>query len=120
MSPALPAFVTATKAGLNRVAKTFPKLQNQELSGDSIPAGDQNGGRATPTHLHKDIVIAALQSGGKTRVCEMPLAHTIDGCPRYAEAPKPAETKIPGWSAVRSDDGGDPKGSATVLRNENP
>lgn len=40
---------------------------------------------ATPTHLHKDIVLAALQAG-KHVYCEAPFAHTIDDAKAIASA----------------------------------
>jgi predicted dehydrogenase len=42
---------------------------------------------ATPTHLHKDIAIAALQAG-KHVYCEMPLAHTVEDARAIALAAK--------------------------------
>lgn len=42
---------------------------------------------ATPTHLHKDIVLAAL-AAGKHVYCEMPLAHTIEDAKAIAMAAK--------------------------------
>ncbi len=46
---------------------------------------------ATPTHLHKDIVIAAL-AAGKHVYCEAPLAHTIGDAKAIALAAKNAPT----------------------------
>jgi predicted dehydrogenase len=40
---------------------------------------------ATPTHLHKEIVLAALQAG-KHVYCEAPLAHTVDEARAIAAA----------------------------------
>jgi predicted dehydrogenase len=40
---------------------------------------------ATPTHLHKDIVLAAL-AAGKHVYCEAPLAHTIEDAEAIAKA----------------------------------
>ena len=42
---------------------------------------------ATPTHKHKDVVIAALQAG-KHIYCEAPLAHTIEDARAIAMAAK--------------------------------
>jgi predicted dehydrogenase len=65
---------------------------------------------ATPTHLHKDIVIDALKAG-KHVYCEMPLAHTIEDARAIAEAAKAApQLKFQAGLQLRSDDGGDPKG----------
>jgi predicted dehydrogenase len=44
---------------------------------------------ATPTHLHRDIVIEALQAG-KHVYCEAPLAHTIDDARAIAKAARAA------------------------------
>jgi predicted dehydrogenase len=44
---------------------------------------------ATPTHLHKDIVLAAIQAG-KHVYCEAPLAHTVDDARAIARAAKNA------------------------------
>jgi predicted dehydrogenase len=48
---------------------------------------------ATPTHLHKDIAIAALQAG-KHVYCEMPLAHTIEDARAIALAAKNAVGRV--------------------------
>lgn len=40
---------------------------------------------ATPTHLHRDIAIAAMDAG-KHVYCEAPLAHTIEDCAAIAKA----------------------------------
>ena len=65
---------------------------------------------ATPTHLHKDIVIDALKAG-KHVYCEMPLAHTVEDARAIAEAAKAApQLKFQAGLQLRSDDGGDPKG----------
>lgn len=45
---------------------------------------------ATPTHLHKQIVIDALQAG-KHVYCETPLAHTIEDAQAIAKAAKAAK-----------------------------
>jgi len=44
---------------------------------------------ATPTHLHKDIVLQALQAG-KHVYCEAPLAHTVEDARAIAKAAKAA------------------------------
>jgi predicted dehydrogenase len=44
---------------------------------------------ATPTHLHKDIVIEALKAG-KHVYCEAPLAHSVEDARAIAEAAKAA------------------------------
>lgn len=48
---------------------------------------------ATPTHQHKDIVIAALQAG-KHVYCEAPLAHTLEDSKAIAQAAKNASKQI--------------------------
>jgi len=47
---------------------------------------------ATPTHTHKDIAVAAMESGKHTFI-EAPLAHTIDDCLAIARAAR-SSTKV--------------------------
>jgi predicted dehydrogenase len=47
---------------------------------------------ATPTHLHRDIVIEALQAG-KHVYCEAPLAHTIEDARAIARAARDAKAQ---------------------------
>ena len=58
---------------------------------------------ATPTHLHKDLVIAAL-AAGKHVYCEAPLAHTLEDAKAIALAAKNAVGRVfqPGLQ-MRSD-----------------
>jgi predicted dehydrogenase len=48
---------------------------------------------ATPTHQHKDIVLAALKAG-KHVYCEAPLAHTIEDARVIAQAAQAAPTQL--------------------------
>lgn len=48
---------------------------------------------ATPTHLHRDLVIAALQAG-KHVYCEAPLAHTLEDARAIAQAALAAPGQI--------------------------
>lgn len=48
---------------------------------------------ATPTHLHKEIVLAAL-AAGKHVYCEAPLAHTIEDAKAIAAAAKAAFRQV--------------------------
>jgi predicted dehydrogenase len=48
---------------------------------------------ATPTHQHKDIVLAALQAG-KHVYCEAPLAHTVDDARAIAAAATKAGKQV--------------------------
>jgi len=48
---------------------------------------------ATPSHLHKDIVLAAL-AAGKHVYCEAPLAHTIADARAIAEAARRAPAQV--------------------------
>jgi predicted dehydrogenase len=48
---------------------------------------------ATPTHKHKDIVLAAL-AAGKHVYCEAPLAHTIEDARAIAQAAKAAVKQV--------------------------
>ncbi len=58
---------------------------------------------STPTHLHKDIVIEALQAG-KHVYCEAPMAATVDDARAIAQAARSASAQVfqPGL-ALRSD-----------------
>ena len=47
----------------------------------------------TPTHQHKDLVIAALKAG-KNVYCEAPLAHTIDDARAIAQAAQAAKGQV--------------------------
>ena len=76
---------------LNRTGRQAPKaaktqdyrqvLDNKEIHSVIV---------ATPTHLHKDIVIEAIQAG-KHIYCEAPLAHTIEDARAIAKAAKNAK-----------------------------
>jgi len=60
---------------------------------------------ATPTHLHKEIAIAALKAG-KHVYCEMPLAHTLEDARAIAEAAKATPKVIfQAGLQLRSDEG---------------
>lgn len=48
---------------------------------------------ATPTHLHKEIVLAAL-AAGKHVYCEVPLAHTIEDARQIAQAARAAYKQV--------------------------
>jgi predicted dehydrogenase len=48
---------------------------------------------ATPTHLHREIAITALQAG-KHVYCEAPLAHTLDDAKAIAKAAKGAARQV--------------------------
>ena len=105
-SAELAGFCDVYETGLNRVAKDFPnvfKTKNYQeiLSKPEIKTVIV----ATPTHLHKDIVIAALKAG-KHVYCEMPLAHTIEDARAIAEAAKAAPQLIfQAGLQLRSDEG---------------
>lgn len=76
---------------LNRSQKLAPKAKKVEdyraiLSDKEVHAVFV----ATPTHLHKQIVIEALQAG-KHVYCEAPLAHTIEDAQAIAKAAKAAK-----------------------------
>ncbi len=91
-------------ASLRRSASEAPKaaqvaefeklLEDKELKAIVI---------ATPTHQHKDLVLAALKAG-KHVYCEAPLAHTVDDARAIAQAAKAAPTLVfqPGLQ-LRSD-----------------
>jgi predicted dehydrogenase len=77
-------------AFLRRTARSAPEaeqvndyrriLEDKDIAGVIV---------ATPTHLHRDIVIEALQAG-KHVYCEAPLAHTIDDARAIACAARDA------------------------------
>src|SRR6185295_19305559 len=81
-------------AMLSRGAKDAPKaiqtkdyktiLDNKDINAVIV---------ATPTHLHKEIVLAALKAG-KHVYCEAPLAHTIEDAREIALAAKAAKKQI--------------------------
>jgi predicted dehydrogenase len=48
---------------------------------------------ATPTHMHREVVVAAL-GAGKHVYCEMPLAHTVDDARAIAQAAKGAGRQV--------------------------
>jgi predicted dehydrogenase len=99
------------ESGLNRVTKDFPKAFKTKDYKEILSKPEiKTVVVATPTHLHKDIVIDALKAG-KHVYCEMPLAHTIEDARAIAEAAKAApKQKFQAGLQLRSDDGGDPKG----------
>ncbi|NLC56616.1 MAG: Gfo/Idh/MocA family oxidoreductase [Armatimonadetes bacterium] len=78
------AFTLAKKAAPE--ATTVPDykqlLDNKEIAAVFV---------ATPSHLHRQIVLDALQAG-KHVYCEAPLAHTVDEATAIAKAAKDAKT----------------------------
>jgi predicted dehydrogenase len=81
-------------ASLRRSASAAPKaaqvedykaiLENKEIKAVII---------ATPTHQHKDLVLAALKAG-KHVYCEAPLANTIEDARAIAGAARAAKTQV--------------------------
>jgi predicted dehydrogenase len=81
-----PAFVrrTARSApGAEQVSDYRRILDDKEIKGVIV---------ATPTHLHREIVIHALQAG-KHVYCEAPLAHTIEDARAIALAARAASSQ---------------------------
>lgn len=89
------AFICDTyPAALKRCAQSAPAakqtdkyemiLQDQDIKALVV---------ATPTHQHKEIVLAALKAG-KHVYCEAPLAHTIDDAREIAKAGQAAKPLI--------------------------
>jgi predicted dehydrogenase len=73
---------------LNRAARQAPKAEKIEdyrqiLANKEVAAVVV----ATPTHLHKQIVLEAIQAG-KHVYCEAPIAHTVDDARAIARAAK--------------------------------
>lgn len=65
-------------AFVRRAAKIVPKAKTYEDFNQLLADKDVQGVIvATPTHLHKDIVLAALKAG-KHVYCEAPIAHTVE------------------------------------------
>ncbi len=57
---------------------------------------------ATPTHLHRDLALRALDAG-KHVYCEAPIAHTIDDCRAIVRAARAAATVFQPGLFARSD-----------------
>src|SRR5436190_11557386 len=74
----------ASAPGATPVKEYEAVLANKEISAVIV---------ATPTHKHKDIVIAALKAG-KHVYCEAPLAHTIEDAREIAKAAKAAPQNL--------------------------
>jgi predicted dehydrogenase len=74
------------KRALTRNAEAAPKAQQYEDYNQLLANKDvQAVVVATPTHLHRDIVTAALKAG-KHVYCEVPLAHTVEDAKTIARA----------------------------------
>jgi predicted dehydrogenase len=74
------------KRALTRNAEAAPKAQQYDDYKQLLANKDvQAVVVATPTHRHKDIVIAALNAG-KHVYCEAPLAHTVEDAKSIARA----------------------------------
>ena len=81
-------------ASVRRTASSAPKATQSEdyktiLANKDIPAVII----ATPTHLHKDIVLDALKAG-KHVYCEAPIANTIEDARVIARAARDAKKQI--------------------------
>mgnify|MGYP002633396108 CR=1 FL=1 len=79
---------------LRRAKRDFPAVKTESdyqtvLADESITAVFV----ATPTHFHKDIVIASLKAG-KHVYCEAPLAHTMEDARAIAQAARNAKGQI--------------------------
>src|SRR5439155_23014183 len=90
----LVAVCYAYPVSLKRAASSAPKAQGME---DYRRILDDKEVRAvivgTPTHKHREIVIAALQAG-KHVYCEAPLAHTIEDARAIALAARGARKQV--------------------------
>jgi predicted dehydrogenase len=74
----------ASAPGATPVREYQAILDNKDISAVIV---------ATPSHKHKDIVLAALKAG-KNVYCEMPLAHTIEDARAIALAAKGAPAQV--------------------------
>jgi predicted dehydrogenase len=75
---------------LRRAKEAAPKAESYEDYRKVLEQKDVQGVIvATPSHLHREIVIAALQAG-KHVYCEAPLAHTMEDARAIAQAAKAA------------------------------
>src|SRR6266404_5257412 len=86
----VPAICDTYQPFLNRAKESAPKAQTYQdyrklLEDKSVEAVVV----ATPSHLHKEIVLAALQAG-KHVYCEAPLATTVEDAQAIAQAAKAA------------------------------
>jgi len=78
-----PAMIRRAKEaapGAESVTDYTKILENKDIQGVIV---------ATPSHQHKDVVVAALQAG-KHVYCEAPLAHTVEDARAIASAAKAA------------------------------
>lgn len=74
------------KRALTRNSEAAPKAQQYEDYNELLANKDIHAVIvATPTHLHKDIAIAAMKAG-KHVYCEAPLAHTVEDAKAIARA----------------------------------
>ncbi len=100
----LGALALAAGADVRRICDSYAgiRARAQELAPKAVAGGDakevfddqsvQAVWIATPTHLHKDLVLAAL-AAGKHVYCEAPLAHTVDDARAIAVAATTAAAK---------------------------
>ncbi|HZV33572.1 MAG TPA: Gfo/Idh/MocA family oxidoreductase [Verrucomicrobiae bacterium] len=94
------------KASLHKVQEYAPKAQQYQDYHKLLEQPDVECiVVATPSHLHKDIVIAALQAG-KHVYCEAPLATTVEDALAIAKAAKAApKVNFQAGLQMRSDPG---------------
>ncbi|MGA2866655.1 MAG: Gfo/Idh/MocA family oxidoreductase [Verrucomicrobiota bacterium] len=90
----LAAICDTYPAAIKRCARDFPNVPSMGdgqtiLANQDIPAVVI----ATPTHRHKDLVLAALKAG-KHVYCEAPLAHTMEDARAIALAAKAARQSV--------------------------
>jgi predicted dehydrogenase len=92
--PKVVAFCDTYKAAMRRASEDFPSADKLDDYKQLLARKDvQAVVVATPTHLHKDIVIDAL-AAGKHVYCEAPLANTIDDAKAIATAAKNAPKQL--------------------------
>jgi predicted dehydrogenase len=79
---------------LRRAQRSFPDASRHVDYREVLASPDVQAVLvATPTHLHRDIVIEALEAG-KSVYCEVPLASTLEDARAIAEAARAAEGQV--------------------------
>jgi predicted dehydrogenase len=101
----LTALQRVPEAQVTAICDTYPAMLRRSLSNAPGATGTEDYKTilankdikavviATPTHQHKEIVLAALQAG-KHVYCEAPMAHTIEDAREIARAAREASAQV--------------------------